>query len=142
MGLIARYRRLRYVWGWRLKYWWLDTHAGRVAQLTCAGMTFVALIGVGVHIAILSARPPDPAKPHQAFVWVIFWVIMALTAAVMLLIGTPKAPKPQEQDAKAPTTQDGKSAVRYYGTNWIDQPAMLAWKVTGKDPIKTKGGKK
>lgn len=48
MGLSARWRRLRYVWGWRLRHWWFDTRAGRRAHRAL----FLAALAAGVGHAI------------------------------------------------------------------------------------------
>lgn len=142
MGLIARYRRLRYVWGWRLRYWWLDTQQGRHAQRTLAVLVLIGFVVQSVRAGLAVARPASITHPQQAILWWVVYLIVAAVVAVaayLMMPGT-KAPDPDQQ-AKAPTTQDGRSAVRHYGTVWIDDPAMLAWKVVGRDPIKAKGGK-
>lgn len=136
-----RCNRMCYVYGWRLRHWWLDTRAGRVAQLSFAGIGFLGLVGAVVRFAI-EAATRQPGQPHEAIIGLIIWIIVAILAAVALSMSASKPAKPPDDQTNAPTTQDGRSAVRYYGTNWVDDPAMLAWKVVGRDPIKTKGGKK
>lgn len=142
MTLRDRIRRWRYVYGWRWRHWWLDTHAGRVTQLT-AGMCVVIAIAAGVvHHVVAAALHPE--QPHQAVLWWVVWLVVTLVVSLYLALTASKpAAQKSDQQITTPTTKDGQSAVRHYGTVWIDSPAMLAWKVTGRDPIKTKsGGKK
>lgn len=143
MKLSACIRRWRYVYGWRLRYWWLDTHSGRHARWTAA---VVALLGLGfttLRAGVAVVVPEAIPQPQTAIIWWIVWVVVSLVVglAIALSASKPAAQKSDPQITK-PVTQDGKSAIRYYGTNWVNEPAMLAWKVTGRDPIKTKGGKK
>lgn len=142
MGLIARIRYRIGVWRFRVRYWWLDTPAGRHAQVMSVCMLAIATIVGLVRESIRAFMPQPIGAPHQAIVWIVVWLIVALIAGLAIaLTANSKPAKPQDQQAKAPTTQDGRAAVRYYGTCNIEDPAQLAWKVVGKDPIQQSGGK-
>ncbi|WP_419669178.1 hypothetical protein ACN28O_03115 [Xylella fastidiosa subsp. multiplex] len=55
------------------------------------------------------------------------------------------APKPEPvkpQQAQVPTVQDGQAVKHHFGTVWVGDEFILAWKMQGTIPIKTKGGKK
>lgn len=142
MGLSARIRRWRYVYTWRVRYWWLDTRAGRHARWTCVVLVALGLVVSSVRAGLAVAVPGAVPQPQAAIIWWVVWAVVSLVVGLAIALSASKPAKPAEAEAKAPTTQDGRSAVRYYGTNWIEDPAMLAWKVVGRDPIKTKSGKK
>lgn len=145
MELIAKIRhRVGYVWAWRVRYWWLDTPSGahtRRILLVLALLTFV----IDSIEAFIAARKPvaDPLHPQQSIIVAMVILIVALLVGVAIALSASSKPsQPQAQGTKAPTTQDGRSAVRHYGTRWVSDPAQLAWKVVGKDPIKSDGGGK
>ena len=140
-SLHARLARLRYVYGWRLRHWWYDTRAGRIAKLSAAACMLIALTAMIAQHAVQAVLHPE--APRQAIIWMVVWLIVTLVVSLYLALtaSKPAAQKPDTQ-VTTPTTKDGQSAVRHYGTVWIDSPAMLAWKITGRDPIKTKSGKK
>ncbi|MDR3444694.1 hypothetical protein [Dyella sp.] len=142
MGLMARVKRWRYVYGWRLRYWWIDTPAGLHARFMLIGFAALGVIGQVVSAAIAAARPVPKDHPHQAIIWFVVWLVIALLAAVAsyMLAGKQKAPAAQSADT--PTTEDGQSVKRHYGTCWVDDSFLLAWKIVGRDPIKSDGGKK
>lgn len=135
------------VWGWRFRHWWYDKRSAAYARI--GGLVVALLIALGLMTrgaVLLTLTPPNAvaasAAPHEAIAPIVWALIVALVAAVAMVLLAPKPPKPPDQKTQAPTTEDGQAAVRYYGTNWCDPIAMLAWKVVGKDAIKTKGGKK
>lgn len=137
--MVRLIRRWRYVYGWRLRHWWLDTPQGKHAQLTLGVLVLLAM-AVGFARAGIAVAT-DSAQPKQAFIVALVILVVALVVGLALAMSASKAAKPPDQEVKAPTTQDGRSAVRYYGTNWIEDPAQLAWRVVGRDGIKAKGGK-
>lgn len=142
MGLIARIRRLHYVYSWRLRYWWLDTRGGEVAHWIMAGVFgMVALVQL-LHIA-MGIGHPNAQEPVQA-IWP-YWVIQLIIALVSAAISYAMAPKqepPKPQSKDAPTTDDGQSAKHHFGTVIVTDEFLLAWRMTGTTPIKTGGGKK
>lgn len=141
MGLIARIQRLAYVWGWRIRYWWLDTPAGEAAHwwlFAGAGLVFIVQL---VHL-FTAAAPPQSDAPLLSVVWWVWQLVILVVAAAISYAMRPKTEQPQAQDDHAPTVQDGRAVKDYFGDNWIDDPFELAWKIVGRDKIKTKGGKK
>ena len=143
MGLIARLRhKIGYVWYWRVRHWWYDKPGGRVARIAGALLLAVVLTAATIVAGIEAFRPQPAGQPHQAIVWMVVWLIVALVVGLALAL-TMKQPKPQTPDnTQTPTTEDGQSAKHFFGTCWGDDSFLLAWKVTGREPIKTKGGKK
>lgn len=138
MQLIAR---KRYVWTWRMRYWWLDTESGRQARigLICIGALFVIL---DITKMIIAARTPAPAhEPVKAVIWWVVWLIVAIVLAIIAVAIQPKRQDQKPTESQGPTTEDGKAVVKYWGTHWISDEFLLAWKVTGRDPIKAEGGK-
>lgn len=143
VGLIARIRhRVGYVWRWRLRHWWYDTRSG--AQARVAGICLLAVVFVVELIRnAVAALAPAPQRPHEAVIMIIVWLIIALIVGIAVALSMhSSAQAPPDQKATGPTTQDGKSAPRLYGTYCIQNPAELGWKVTGKDPVQSDGGKK
>lgn len=143
MGLITRMRRRANVWSWRARYWWMDTREGLVANITACVvlcLMVIAFLVRGVVLALIAPLPPD--APASA---IAPWVVQIVIAVVLALVSyalMPKADAPAPEQEKAPTVEDGLAVPEVYGTCWIDQEYMLAWKVMGRDKIKTKGGKK
>ncbi|HVI60141.1 MAG TPA: hypothetical protein VM619_14880 [Luteimonas sp.] len=143
MGLIARYRRLRYAWGWRARYWWMDTASGRRAHVAafCIGVLVILLQLVRMSVAALMPRPVH-APQTAVYWWVIQLIIMVVAAAVAYAL-RPKPPKQAERQIESPTVEDGTAVKDHGGTVWIDHEDsfLLAWKIVGRDPIKKKSGK-
>lgn len=142
MGLINKLRyRVGYVWYWRVRHWWMDTPGGAHAKRMLAVMALVVVV-INTIEAFIASRSPEP-HPQQSIIWMVVWLIIALIVSVAVILNSNSKPAaPQEQGTKAPTTKDGRAAVRHYGTRWVDDPAQLAWKVVGKDPIYSDGGGK
>lgn len=133
--------RLRYVYGWRLRHWWYDTRQGAQARIVGLCLLAFAFIAEMIQQAV-AALAPDPQQPHQAVIGVIIVLIVALLVGVALALSMHQNAKPPgDAQVTGPTTQDGKSAPRLYGTCNITNPAELAWKVVGRVGIKQKGGK-
>jgi hypothetical protein len=143
MELIRKICKRADIGWWRTKYWWLDTPSGKHAQLTSAAMLLIVTVVGIVRESIHAFAPPVPGQPHQAIIWFVVWLIVALVVGLAIALTMNSKPaQPQDSQGKTPTTQDGRSATRYYGTCNITAPAQLAWKVVGKDPIMSDGGKK
>lgn len=143
MGLIAWLRRRAYVWSWRARYWWLDTREGLVTNLVVCVLLALAAVVFLVKLivtAILVPVPPD--APASAIApWVVQLIIAVVLAAISYAL-TPKTKPPAPGEDARPTVEDGLSVIEVYGTVWIDSPFILAWKMVGRDKIKSKGGKK
>jgi len=141
MGLIATVKRWRYVYGWRLRYWWLDTASGLHARLALSVIAGIAGVIWAVVLIVTPSAPSRANQPHHAIIWFVVWLIVALLVAVAayMMMGHPKAPNAQQSDM--PTTDDGQSVKHLFGTGWVDDSFLLAWKLVGRSPIKSKGGK-
>jgi hypothetical protein len=68
-----------------------------------------------------------------AIVLIIVAIIVAVWASKQ---GPPKTDTPK---AEVPEVLDGRKIRRIYGTVWIDDPIVLAFKQVGTIPIKAKG---
>lgn len=143
MGLTKLAARLWYRWSWRARYWWLDTRQGRVAQLGLFGGVCLAAVLQLTHLMIVVATaPPQPDAPARAVSWwVVQIAIMVAFAAISLLLA-PRVEDPKPQEAKAPTVEDGLAAREVFGTVWVDDQFLLAWKNMGTVKIRKSGGKK
>lgn len=124
--------RLRLL-AWRLRYWWLDTPAGRVA---ChLGALLFALLAAwrGWALTQLPADAPQLAVVN-------FWVqlaIMVVASLVMMAL----APKPKDTPAaegEVPVTEDGAAYPIVFGEEWIDAPVLIGWKKLGTANIRGK----
>jgi hypothetical protein len=142
MGLILRARRACGIWHWRLRYWWLDTPAGRHAQLWAFALSVLATLLQLVRIAVAAVVPPSPGTPRQAVYWWVVQLIILVVSAAISYAMRPKTEKPKPAAGEAPTVEDGQAVKHHFGTVWIEDEFILAWKVTGTVPIKSKGGKK
>jgi len=141
MGLIAYLRRRHHVLRWRARYWWMDTPSGAQAQVLAFCMSLLVVIVQIIYAAIHALTPQPPGAPRHAIIWWVAYLIVALVAAAVSYALRPKPESAKPTEAQGPTTDDGQSVVRYWGTHWIDDEFCLAWKITGRDPIKASGGK-
>jgi hypothetical protein len=142
MGLIASVRRLHYVWSWRARYWWLDTRSGERAHLMLFALSLIVVCVQLLRMLVVAVVPPPPGEPVKAIYWWVVQLIIAIVAAAISYAMRPKPQPPTPQASEAPTVEDGLSAKHYFGTCWVNDEFLLAWKNTGTLPIKTKGGKK
>ena len=147
MGLIEKCRpleRLRAVvdlHALRLRYWYLDTDAGRRAQLWAfAGALLVLLVQI-VRMVVAAAFPEARPAPAQAVYWWVVQLVIAIISAIISYALRPKMEPPKPAEADMPTTEDGRAVPEAHGTVWIEDEFMLAYKVVGRVPIKS-GGKK
>ncbi|HEX7375151.1 MAG TPA: hypothetical protein VF277_09255 [Steroidobacteraceae bacterium] len=72
----------------------------------------------------------------------IIAIILAIVAAILSVALAPKPQPPKPQQGTAPSSEDGQTCRDHFGTVWVDDSFLLAWKQMGTDPIKTSGGKK
>lgn len=142
MGLIAHARRLHYVWSWRLRYWWLDTPAGAQAHVGALALSVFVVIVQLVRMAVAALLPPPPGEPAEAVYWWVVQLIILVVSAVISYALRPKTEAPKPAAGDAPTTEDGQAMKDYFGTCWVEDEFLLAWKMVGTDRIRTKGGKK
>lgn len=143
MGLIGRLRHRCSVWSWQARYWWLDTQAGLVANITvCVLLALIAVAAVVRMVVLALIAPPAADAPASAVAPWIIYLLVAVVAAAVAYAMAPKAEQPAPGQENTPTVEDGQAVPEVYGTCWIDQEFLLAWKVVGRDQIRSKGGKK
>lgn len=143
MGMIGFVRRRCYVWSWRLRYWYLDTPGGQKARIGTVIVSLLVCVVDALWMLILATAPRPPSAPAHAIAdWIIYLIILIISAAISYAM-RPKPENAKPQNVESPTTQDGASAKDYFGTCWIDHEDrfLLAWKMVGRDPIRSKGGK-
>lgn len=140
-SVIARARRWRYVYGWKLRYWWCDTEHGEQSRIGLFCIAVLVMIIQLIKLFVAAVLPPPPDEPVKAVYW---WVVQLIIAIVSAIISYAMRPKPEPAkpvDGKAPVTEDGQSALEVYGEYWIEDEFVLAHQVVGRQPIKS-GGKK
>lgn len=152
MGLIAdsraalRLRELRYVYSWRMRYWWMDTDSGERARLTAFCLAVLVLVMQLVRMAVAAVLPEvrAPGEPAQAVYWWVVQLIILVVAAAVAYAMRPKVEDTQARQTEPKTVEDGTPVKDCLGTCWIehDDNFLLAWKVVGQDAIKSDGGKK
>ncbi len=141
MGLIDRIKARREVFIWRVRYWWLDTPGGARAQVATFCLAILVVVLQLIRAAV-EALAPTPQEPVQAIYWWVVQLIIAIVAAVIAYAARPKPQAPTPVEGKAPVTEDGLAVPDHFGTCWVQDEFELAWKVTGRTPIYSKGGKK
>ncbi|MGH1447874.1 MAG: hypothetical protein ACRBBM_00415 [Pseudomonadaceae bacterium] len=73
----------------------------------------------------------------------MFGLILGLMLAVAIVNALrPKQEQPAVQEGNTPTTEEGVKLRKVYGTVWIKEPSLVAFKKMGTVPIRSKGGKK
>lgn len=142
MGLIASLRRLHYVWSWRIRFWWLDTRQGEWAHWALLALGLLIVLMQLVRVFVAATVSPSPGEPARAVYWWVVQIIIAIVAAAISYAMRPKPQSAAPTQADVPTTEDGLAAKHYFGECWVEDEFQLAYKVVGRDPIKTKGGKK
>lgn len=123
-------QRLAYVYGWRLRYLWLDTNAGR---WLCLGLAGVLLVAGGVMLGLGLMRP---AAQHQAAFWVQI-VIMVVSALVMMALA-PKPKKPEAGTPEVPEVEDGQGIRMVFGEVWVSDLTVIGHKPMGTKNIRGK----
>ena len=145
MGLITRALTTLHhratVWHWRWRYWWLDTPRGAQAQALLCAVCAVVVVVQAVYASVAALAPRPPGAPQHSFYWWVIYLVVAIVAAAVSYAMRPKQETPAQKEAEGPTTEDGQSVIRYWGTHWIGDEFLLAWKIVGRDKIKAKGGK-
>lgn len=143
MGMIDRGRERRYVYTWRLRYWWMDTKDGRRAHIVAFCLSVLLVLIQLVRLAVAALVPPPPGAPVQAIYWWVVQLIIMVVAAVVAYALRPDTPKAAERKVESPTVEDGTPIKDHGGTVWIehDDNRLLAWKIVGRDPIKSDSGK-
>lgn len=141
MGLTAHIRRRASLHWLRLRYWYLDTEEGKKAQVGIFVAMVLLTIAQVVALAV-TVMTHDAASPVGAIwpVWVVQLIIMVISAIISYMLA-PKPEPPKPADGDAPTVEDGRAVPEVHGTVWIDDEFILAHKVVGRVPIKSKGKK-
>lgn len=143
MGLMARLRRRCAIWQWQARYWWLDTRAGLITNITvCVLLALIAVAAMVRMVVLALLSPAAPDAPAAAVAPWLVYLLVAVVAAAVAYAMAPKAEQPAPGQENTPTVEDGQAVLEVYGTCWIDQEFLLAWKVLGRDQIRSKGGKK
>ncbi|MFD1069942.1 hypothetical protein ACFQ2D_08355 [Luteimonas composti] len=142
--LAAWLKSRRYVWGWRLRYWWMDTPSGARAHVVSFCLAVLATVGQLARMAVAAHSPPTAEEPLQAVPFWVVQLIILVVAGVVAYALRPKPQPPEQRKVEPPTVEDGTAVKDYGGTVWIehDDNFLLAWKVVGQDPIYGEGGKK
>jgi len=65
-------------------------------------------------------------------------IVILIIAILIAVLYKPKTPKMEAAKATAPEVLDGRKIRKIYGTVWVDDSMMLAWKQAGTSPIKAK----
>lgn len=139
MGLKASLRRLIYVYGWRVRFWWFDTQGGAIARICLAIIAAVLLI-THLVLATIEVHTAIAGEPVKAFVWVYYLIVMIISAVLSYALA-PKPQPPAPVEGTAPTVEDGLSVKHHFGTVWEEELFILAWSVVGRTKIRTKSGK-
>lgn len=138
-GLLQLAQRKSHFYRWRLRYWWLDTRDGERAHWV--GVCISAIVCI-VQLVRMFAQGVTPDAPVRSVYWWVVQLIIAVVAAVVSYAMRPKPTVPGAQKSESPSTEDGQFVKHHFGTCWVDNEFILAWKPMGTVPIKTKGGKK
>lgn len=93
----------------------------------------------GYYVPVVVETGPQVSR---AWIQFLYYLGALIVSAIIMAALAPKPEKPDAPTARAPEAEDGKSVIRLYGTNWIDDPMVLGFKSMGQDPIKKKAGKK
>lgn len=143
MGLMRTLQRWRYVYGWRLRYWWMDTDRGMETRISiCVLFGLVALVQC-VRLTLIATLPMRgaPAPQHAVYWWVVQLIILVVSAIISYAL-RPKVEPPKPAETNPPSVEDGQMVVDVLGTCWVPDTFLLAWKPMGVVPIKASGGKK
>lgn len=67
------------------------------------------------------------------------WVelIILLIAVAISYAMRPKTSAPAPASGDAPSTEDGQVVKHHFGTCWVEDQFILAWKVVSHTPIKS-----
>ncbi len=124
-------RRWWHITSWRVRYFLLDTDAGRRCILGVAGLAWVWTLVEFVSLMRVAASD----VPQQAF-WVqVVWFVVSVLVSMAL---TPKQPDAADQVVEAPRLKDGSGVRMVFGEVWITDPDIIGWKKMGTKTIRGK----
>ncbi len=75
-------------------------------------------------------------------VWVVQLVVSVVASVIIGYLNRPDIPNAKPGSGRAPEAKDGTVIRKVYGTVWIDDSQVLAYKEGTPIPIRKKGGKK
>jgi hypothetical protein len=136
--------------------WWLDF--GRLqldrflrerhgaARLAIAATLLLVLWRPAVAVDRWLAGMPQvhqvAGQPVQhAWIQIVWYLVILVVAAVLAYALAPKPKEPEPGKSRIPEADDGKAIIHVFGTVWIEDPMVLAFKRMGEVPIKKKAGK-
>ena len=74
---------------------------------------------------------------------VVVQVVIAIVAAVVSsYLSMKNLPNASPSSGGVPEARDGTAIRKIYGTVWVDDSQVLAWKELPPEPIRKKAGKK
>ena len=74
---------------------------------------------------------------------IVVQVVVAIVAAIVSsYLSMKNLPNATAQSGSAPEARDGTAIRKIYGTVWVDDSQVLAWKELPPEPIRKKAGKK
>lgn len=73
---------------------------------------------------------------------ILIQIGIMLIAALLSYALRPKPKDPEAVKGNIPDVEDGRGIRRFYGTVWVDDSQMLAWRQEKPKKIYAKGGKK
>lgn len=124
-------RRWWHITSWRVRYFLLDTDAGRRCILGVAGLAWVWTLVEFVSLMRVAASDVQ----QQAF-WVqVVWFVVSVLVSMAL---TPKQPDAADQVVEAPRLKDGSGVRMVFGEVWITDPDIIGWKKMGTKTIRGK----
>lgn len=79
----------------------------------------------------------------MAYVQVVVQIVIAIVAAVVSsYLSMKNLPNASPSSGGTPEAKDGTAIRKIYGTVWVDDSQVLAWKDLPPEPIRKKAGKK
>ena len=79
----------------------------------------------------------------MGYVQIIVQVVIAIVAAIVSsYLAQKNLPQASPAQGGSPEANDGTAIRKIYGTVWVDDSQVLAWKDLPPEPIKKKAGKK
>jgi hypothetical protein len=142
MGLMNTLRAHAEMWHWRWRYWLLDTPDGQRAHIGMFIVSLLVCVAEVVYGVVMAVAPPAGAPEMAIYNWIIYLIILIISALISYAM-RPKPENAKPQQVESPTTEDGTPVKDWFGTCWIEHEDrfLLAWRMTGRDAIRSKGGK-
>lgn len=75
-------------------------------------------------------------------IFVQFLVAIVTSLLAVLLMPKPQVQGAEAQTGKIPEAEEGRIIYKIYGTVWVDDSQVLAWRQLPPEPIQQKSGKK